>query len=148
MGVYSREVVEAVAEVLKNLGSEKALIVHGLDGMDEVSISEETFVAELSGGIIKTYTIKPEDFCVKRVPHKELAVKSPEESGAIIMRVLEGGEGAARDVVILNGACALVVADMADTIREGIKLAARSIDSGKAMVALKKLIEISNIRKS
>ena len=144
MGVFSADITETLAKVLQNLGSEKALVVHGLDGIDEISISDETVVSELAGDSLKTYRIRPEDFGFKKVPHDELVVASPEESASVISGVLDGAEGPARDVVVLNSASALVVAGMADTIEEAIGPARRSIDSGSARAALEKLIEISN----
>jgi len=144
MGVFSADITVTIAKVLRNLGSERALVVHGLDGMDEISISDETVVSELAGGSIKTYKIRPEDFGLKKVSHDELVVASAGESAGVISKVLEGAEGPARDVVTLNGASALVVAEVAETIEEGIALARRSIDDGSARDALEKLIEISN----
>jgi anthranilate phosphoribosyltransferase len=144
MGVYSAEITENIAEVLRNLGSEKALVVHGLDGVDELSISDETVVSELAGGSVKTYNVKPEDFGLGRVGHDALAVTSPDESARVITEVLGGTQGPARDVVILNSASAIFVAGRASTIREGMAVAAESIDSGGAKAALRKIIEISN----
>jgi len=144
MGVFSADITETLAEVLLNLGSEKAFVVHGMDGIDEVSISDETAVSEVCEGRVKTYRIRPEDLGLVRAGHDELVVKSPQESAAVIKDVLDGAKGPARDVVLANSACALVVGGRAATIKEGKGVAECSIDSGSAKRALEKLIEVSN----
>ena len=144
MGTFSADITETIAKVLLNLGSEKAFVVHGMDGIDEVSISDETTVSEVCNGCVKTYRIKPEDFGLSRAAHDEFVVKSPQESAAVIKEVLDGAKGPARDVVVANSACALVVGGKAATIKEGKDVAEHSIDSGGARKALERLIEISN----
>lgn len=143
MGVYSSELTETIATVLKNLGSKHAFVVYGMDGMDEVSISEKTKVSELVNKEIKNYFISPEDFNITRKNISELVVKTPEESAGAINCVLNGEKGARRDIVILNAAAAFVSVQVAKNIVEGIQLAEQSIESGKALNTLTNLIDIS-----
>ena len=146
LGVFSEDLTEKLAHVLKLLGTEKAFIVHGKDGMDEISICEETKITELVNGKIKTYTVKPEDFGLKRANAEELkASENLEENKKLIERILAGEEkGAKRDIVLLNTAFTLLVAEFVKSVEEGIKLALNTIESGKAYKTLKKVVEISN----
>jgi anthranilate phosphoribosyltransferase len=144
IGIYSGEMVAMIATVLKNLGSARALVVHGLEGLDEISLCGPTKVAELRDGQVQEYTIEPEQFSLKRCRLEELHGGSAEQSAAIVIGVLEGKEGAARDVVLLNSGAALYVSGKAATIRDGIGLAAESIDSGKARQKLGQLVEMTN----
>ena len=144
IGVYSPDLTETIASVLKNLGSKHAFVVHGIDGMDEVSISEKTKVSELVNNEIKNYYIQPEDFGLKRRDIAELIVKSPNESADCIKNVLNGQTGAGYDVVVLNAALALAATLTAGDIKNGLKLAENSILSGKAFQALTSLIRISH----
>ena len=143
IGVYSPDLTETIASVLKNLGSIHAFVVHGVDGMDEVSISEKTKVSELVNNEIKNYYIQPEDFGIKRRDIAELIVKSPDESAGYIKNVLNGQTGAGHDVVVLNAALALAATLTAGDIKKGLKLAENSILSGKAYDALTSLIRTS-----
>ncbi|MCD6378505.1 MAG: anthranilate phosphoribosyltransferase [Planctomycetes bacterium] len=144
MGVFDGALIETIAEVLKALGAVRAIVVHADDGLDEISITSPTHLAELKGGQITSATIKPEDFGIKRASLKDLEVKSAEESAQRIRAVLEGKAGADRDIIVLNAAAALVVAGKVDTIADGITAAADAIDNGSAAKSLEKLIEISN----
>lgn len=143
LGVYSADLTETIAAVLKNLGSKHAFIVYGMDGMDEISISAETKVSELVNGEIKNYYISPEDFNIARKDIAELIVKTTEQSAAAIKSVLNGEKGARQEVVLLNAAAAFVSVDAARDIKEGIKLAVQSIESKNAINALTNLTEIS-----
>jgi anthranilate phosphoribosyltransferase len=136
--------VGVVAHVLKNLGSVRAMVVHGLEGLDEISLCGPTKVAELRGGEVKEYTVEPEQFGFKACRLEELHGGNPDESAAIVRGVLESKKGPARDVVLLNSGAALYVSGSAGTIQDGIPLAAESIDSGKARRKLAELVEMTN----
>jgi anthranilate phosphoribosyltransferase len=144
IGIYSGEMVAMIATVLKNLGSARALVVHGLEGLDEISLCGPTKVAELRDGEVKEYNVEPEQFSFKRCRLEELHGGNPDQSAAIVIAVLEGKEGASRDVVLLNSGAALYVSGKAATIQDGIGLAAESIDSGKARQKLSQLVEMTN----
>jgi len=144
IGIYNGELVAMIAHVLNNLGSVRAMVVHGLEGMDEISLCGPTKVAELRDGKVKEYTIEPEQFGLKRCRLEELHGGSADQSAAIVRGVLGGKPGAARDVVLLNSAAALYVGASATTIQDGFRLAAESIDSGKARQKLEQLVEMTN----
>jgi len=143
LGVYAPELMQPVAKVLAALDAEKAWVVHGADGLDELSISAPTHVAVLDGGRIETMTVAPEDAGLPR--HPLAAVKGGEaaENAAALTRLLDGEKGAYRDIVLLNTAAALIVADKAKDLREGAAMAATAIDSGAAKAVLKKLVAVS-----
>ncbi|HEY7555366.1 MAG TPA: anthranilate phosphoribosyltransferase [Candidatus Binatia bacterium] len=144
IGLYSGDLVGMIAHVLKNLGSVCAMVVHGMEGLDEISLCGSTKVAELRGGEVKEYTIEPEQFGLKRCHIEDLNGGNAEQSATIVRRVLQGEEGPARDVVLLNGGAALYVAGSAATIQDGMRVAAESIDSGKAREKLARLAEMTN----
>jgi anthranilate phosphoribosyltransferase len=144
IGIYNGELVAMIAHVLNNLGSVRAMVVHGLEGMDEISLCGPTKVAELRDGKVKEYTIEPEQFGLKRCRLEELHGGSADQSAAIVRGVLDGKPGPARDVVLLNSAAALYVGASATTIQDGFRLAAESIDSGKARQKLEQLVEMTN----
>jgi anthranilate phosphoribosyltransferase len=144
IGIYNGELVAMIAHVLNNLGSVRAMVVHGLEGLDEISLCGPTKVAELRDGKVKEYTIEPEQFGLKRCRLEELHGGSADESAAIVRGVLDGIPGPARDVVLLNSAAALYVGASATTIQDGFRLAAESIDSGKARQKLEQLVEMTN----
>jgi anthranilate phosphoribosyltransferase len=144
IGIYSGDLVGLIAHVLKNLGTACAMVVHGLEGLDEISLCGPTKVAELRDGQIKEYVIEPEPFGLKRCRLEDLRGGSAEQSAAIVRAVLERKPGPARDVVLLNSGAALYVSGSAATIQDGIGLAARSIDSGKARQKLEQLVEMTN----
>ena len=144
MGVFDEKLVEPLAEVLGKLGCEHALVVHG-NGLDEITIEARTKVAEYKDGHVTTYEIKPTDFGIKLASLGDIKGGSPEDNAKIALDILKGKEkGAKRDVVLLNAGAALYVAGKAKSIKEGIKLAADSIDSGKALENLNKLKDWTN----
>jgi anthranilate phosphoribosyltransferase len=144
IGIYSGEMVAMIASVLKNLGSARALVVHGLEGLDEISLCGPTKVAELRDGQVKEYVIEPEQFGFKRCRLEELHGGNADQSAAIVAGVLDGKKSAARDVVLLNSGAALYVSGKAATIQDGIGLAAESINSGNARQKLSQLVEMTN----
>ena len=143
IGVYSRSWVRPLAEVLHNLGSKHILVVHGADGLDEVTTTDKTFVTEVAAGRLKDYEIIPEDFGFKRARLNDLLGGSIQENVKIVQDILGGNPGSRRDIVVFNAGCAIYAADKANTIAEGIKLAQISIDSKAALGKLKQLKEYS-----
>ncbi len=145
IGVYSSELTEPMANVLKNLGTTHAFIVHGEEGLDEISISGKTKVTELKNDKVDTCFISPEDFGLARGTLEEIRGGSQEENVKLALDVLSGKEhGAKRNIVLLNAAFVLQVAGVTDDITEAIKLAAQSIDSGTAMEKVERLREMTN----
>ncbi len=144
LGVFSRDWVQPLAEVLKLLGSKHALVVNAQDGMDEISIAAPTDVAELKDGAIRCYQITPEDYGIARGDVAALKVADARESLAIIRDVLAGKPGAARDIVVLNAGAAIYAADLVDSLADGIAKAAAVIDSGAAAEKLTALVRVSN----
>jgi anthranilate phosphoribosyltransferase len=146
VGVYSLDLVEKVAEALSMLGLHRALVVHGLDGLDEVTITGPTRVAEVREGSVHSYEITPEEFGMKRATLDEIAGGDAATNAEIIRGVLRGELSARRDVVLLNAAAALVAAGKADHIGNAVPLAAHSIDSGAAQGKLTSLVQFTNGR--
>jgi len=144
IGVFAKRWVEPFAEVLRNLGSEKAWVVHGSDGLDELTTTGPTFVAELDGGEIRTFEVTPEDAGLPRATLDNLRGGEPAYNAAAITRLLEGERGPYRDIVLLNSAAALIVAERVATLKDGAEMAARAIDSGAAKQALARLVAVSN----
>jgi anthranilate phosphoribosyltransferase len=144
LGVYEPSLTETMATVLKNLGIKKGLVVHGEDTLDEISITGKTKVTEFKDGGIKTYLIKPEDFGLKRGELIEIRGGRKKENAEIILEILKGARGAKRDITVLNAAAAFMIAGRAKDFDEGIELANQSIDSGKALNTLERLIEFTN----
>ena len=144
LGVYDPQLTEMFAGVLKNMGTKRAFVVHGSDGLDEVTVSGETRVAELKDGIIRTYNINPIDYFGKTYPLEDIRGSDPTVNAQITKDVLTGKMGACRDVVIINAALAIVAGEKAVDIKEGIKIATDCIDSGAAVKKLQELIELSN----
>lgn len=144
LGVYDLGLTEPLARVLGNLGSKHSLVVHGMDGLDEISITTETQVSELMGGEVKTYRIRPEDFGISRAKTKDLQGGEEATNKKIARDILNGRPGPQRDVVLLNAGCAIYAGDLSEDIKEGIELARRSIDSGKALEKLQLLKEYTN----
>jgi anthranilate phosphoribosyltransferase len=144
LGLYSGDLVGTVAHVLKNLGSVRAMAAHGLEGLDEISLCGPTKVAELRDGVVKEYLIEPEQFGLNRCQLSDLHGGSADESGLIVRRVLDGAKGPTRDVILLNSGAALYVSGNATTIQDGMRLAAESIDSGKARQKLEQLVALTN----
>ncbi len=144
LGVYDAKLTEMFARVLKNLGTKRAFVVHGSDGLDEITLCGETRVTELSEGEIKTYNINPYDFFERTYSREDFRGGNSKINAEITLNVLSGKKGAQRDIILINAAAALVVGDAAKNLKEGIKLAEEIIDSGLAMKKLKQLIELSN----
>ena len=144
LGVYSRHLLPIVADALRRLGSEHALVVHSADGMDEISISAETFVVELRNGEFGERTMTPEEIGVDRHDIEHLAGGDAKMNAAIAREVLGGARGAAREIVVANAGAAIYVAGIAENLREGVELAKRSIDSGAAMQKLEQLVKVTN----
>jgi anthranilate phosphoribosyltransferase len=144
LGVYSGEWLEPLAQVLGRLGSKHVLIVHAEDGMDEISISAPTQVAEWQHGTLKRYAITPEQFGMVRADVKRLAVELPEQSLGIMRDVLADKAGPARDIVVLNAGAAIYAADLAATLEEGVQKAREVIASGAARERLDRLVQVSN----
>ena len=144
VGVYSPELVEKLAEAFSMLGVRRAMVVHGLDGLDEITISAPTRVAEARDGSVRTYEVTPEEFGMTRSPIEEIAGGDAAENAGIIRDILGGKKSARRDVVLLNAAAALVAAEKADRLAEAVPLAARAIDSGAAASKLSALVRFTN----
>ncbi len=144
VGVYSLDLVEKLAEALSMLGLHRALVVHGLDGLDEITITGTTRVAEAREGSVRTYEVEPEEFGMTRAALKEISGGDATENAAIIRAVLGGEKSPRRDVVLLNAAAALVAAGQADRIAEAVPLAAKSIDSGAAAAKLAALASFTS----
>ncbi|MFH1782640.1 MAG: anthranilate phosphoribosyltransferase [Candidatus Omnitrophota bacterium] len=143
LGVFKESLTEVMANVLKNLGVKSAFVVHGEDGLDEISTTAKTVVSELKDGDVKTYKVRPEDFGIQETALKYLKGSSPQENADIIRDILAGKKSPKRDIVLVNSSCALVAAGKAAHFREGVALAAECIDSGKAKKKLKQLIEFT-----
>ncbi|RJF70341.1 anthranilate phosphoribosyltransferase [Rhodopseudomonas palustris] len=143
IGVFSRQWVQPLAQVLKNLGSEAIWVVHGSDGLDEITLSGPTAVTQLKAGEITSFEISPEDAGLSRAPAEALKGGDAEANAVALRAVLEGMPGPYRDVAVLNAAATLIVAGKAKDLKEGVALATKSIDSGAAEARLKKLIAIA-----
>ena len=144
IGVFSKEWLEPLAEVLKQLGSRHVMIVHADDGMDEISIASATSVAELKDGEIKTYTIEPEDFAMKRSDLSAIKAADSADSLQIIKSVLDNKAGPAKDIVCLNAGAAVYVSGLADSLAQGIDMAKTAIANGKAKNKFESLVEYTN----
>jgi anthranilate phosphoribosyltransferase len=144
VGVFSRQWVQPLAQVLKNLGSEAVWVVHGSDGLDEITLTGPTFVAALENGNIRSFEVTPEEVGLGRVSGEALKGADADANAVALKGVLEGKPGAYRDVALLNAAAALVVAGKAKTLEEGVALGTKSLDSGAAAARLKHLIAASN----
>lgn len=144
LGVYRPELLDTVAKVAADVGYTRALIVHGLDGMDEISLLGKTRINELNNGSIKSYEIAPEDFGIERCRLEDIATGTPRSNAIMIKEVFSGKDKGARyDAVVLNAAGALMIGNKATSFKEGIKLASEIIASGEAEKKLKQLIEAS-----
>jgi anthranilate phosphoribosyltransferase len=143
IGAFSKQWIEPMAQVLKNLGAQSIWVVHGSDGLDEITTSGPTSVAALENGAIRTFDVTPEDAGVKRSKPETLRGGDAEHNAKALLDVLQGKDGAFRDVAILNAAAALIVAGKAKDLKAGAALAAKSIDSGEAEGRLDRLIAVS-----
>jgi anthranilate phosphoribosyltransferase len=146
VGVYSLDLVEKLAEALSMLGLRRALVVHGLDGLDEITITGKTRIAEAHEGSVRSYEVEPEEFGMKPAALNDISGGDAAENADIIRAVLDGERSPRRDVVLLNTAAALVAAGRAEHIAQAIPLAAKSIDSGAAAGKLEKLLRFSNTK--
>jgi anthranilate phosphoribosyltransferase len=144
VGVYSADLVEKLAEALSELGLRRALVVHGRDGLDEITISGPSKIAEVRDGTVRSYEVTPDEFGLKLAPLTEIAGGDARQNAAIILAVLNGERSPRRDVVVLNAAAALVAAGHADKISEAVPLAAYAIDCGHARQRLQLLVEFTN----
>ena len=144
LGVFAKEWVRPMAEVLQSLGSHHVMVVHAEDGLDEISLASPTFVAELKDGAVREYIIQPEDFGITRTNLDSIRVNTAQESLALIQRVFAGEAGAARDIVCLNAGAAIYVAGLADSHAAGIMQAQTVLDSGAAAQRLQQLIDLTN----
>lgn len=144
MGVYRQDLVEPLAQVLHNLGCRRGFVVHGLDGMDEITLSEATLVASIDLAGVTLSRITPEQFGLQRCPMAALRGGNAQENAAIVRAVLGGEPGPRREVVLLNAAYALVAAGKVATVPEGLALAAEAIDSGRALAQLEQLARLTN----
>ena len=144
LGVNRPELTEKIAGVLQRLGAERAMVVHGLDGLCDLTIGGPSRVSELSGGTVRTYQIDPAEVGLQTGRLEELMIDSPQASADAVRAVLGGQGGARRDIVLLNTAAALVVAGLADDLTDGVGKAAKSIDSGAARQTLDTWVRVSN----
>jgi anthranilate phosphoribosyltransferase len=144
VGVYSLDLVEKLAEALSMLGLHRALVVHGLDGLDEITITGKTRIAEAREGSVRSYEVEPEEFGLTRATLQEISGGDAAENAEIIRAVLQGERSPRRDVVLLNSAAALVAAGRADHVAEAVPLAAKSIDSGAAAKKLEGLVRFAS----
>ena len=144
LGVYDEYLVEPLAQVLINLGVKRGMVVYGQDKLDEISMSAPTTVCEFKDGWFKSYVITPEEFGFERCEKSDLEGGTPEENAQITRNILKGEKGHKRNAVLMNAGAALYIGGKAETMKEGIALAAEIIDSGKALKTLEKFIDVSN----
>lgn len=144
IGVFAPHLTPIIAQVAGNLGAKHAMVVHGKDGIDEITTTDTTIVSEISGGAVSTYDIKPEDFGIRRADPADLLGGDINDNVQIMLEVLNGKPGFYRDITVLNAGAVLYVADKAHSIREGIELALESIDTGRALKKLAFLKQMTN----
>ena len=144
LGVYDEYLIEPLAKVLVELGIKRGMVVYGMDKLDEISLSAPTKVCEIKDGTLHNYEIKPEDFGLSRCKKEDLTGGDPKENAAITLAILNGEKGAKRDAVLSNAGAALYIGEKAKSIQEGINLAARLIDSKKALKVLEDFIKVSH----
>ena len=144
LGVYDDYLVEPLAQVLINLGIKRGMVVYGMDKLDEISLSAPTKICEIRDGWFKSYSIKPEDFGFASCTKEDLKGGTPAENAKITLNILKGEKGHKRNAVLMNAGAGLYLGGKADSIQNGILLAEKLIDSGKALKTLQQLIEISN----
>jgi len=141
LGVFSRDVVELVAETLRELGTERAMVMHGAGGLDEISLVGTTQITELKDGKVREYEVTPEEFGMERASLAAIRGGTAAENAELIRRILEGERGASRDIVAINAGAALMVAGIAKTLREGAEIAGETIQSGAAKGKLEELVK-------
>jgi len=143
LGVYEPHLTELLGKVLMYLGSQHCFVVHGMDGLDEMTLTDRTLVSEAKGGVVSNYVVTPEEFNLSRVSPKELAGGLPHDNAKITREILQGKKGPKRDMVCLNAAPALVAGRKAKTLQEGFLLAGKTIDSGAAAEKLARLVSFT-----
>jgi anthranilate phosphoribosyltransferase len=143
IGVFEGDFVEPMAGVLQRMGTEQAWVVHGHDGLDELSTTDESRVAELKGGKVRSFYVNPDDLGLERASLSDLKGGDAALNASLTLAVLKGEHGPKRDIVLLNAAAALVVAGLAETLKEGIAVAAKAIDGGKSLEKLEALKSLS-----
>jgi anthranilate phosphoribosyltransferase len=148
LGVFDRRFLEPMAQAMRQLGVGRGFVVHGADGLDEISLAGETYVAELARERVLTYSVAPEDFGLARAPREAVAGGGPRENAELIRRILAGEKGPPRDIVVANAAAALVAAGASEDFRDAAALAARAIDSGAAQTKLEALVSFSRTKES
>jgi len=144
LGVFSASLTGKLAHVLKQLGSEHVMVVCGADGMDEISFTGDTYVAELKNGSVQEYTVNPKQFGMALHDLASIKVSDAQQSKAMLLDVLSGKTGAARDIVLLNAGAAIYVAGLTPSLQDGIISAAEMLDSGKALQKLQDLVSLTN----
>jgi len=144
IGVYEGRLTSLLGNVLMHLGSQHCFVVHGMDGLDEITLTAKTRISEATGGILSNYLLDPAEFGLALVPAKQLAGGTPQENAAITREILQGRKGPKRDIVCLNAAPALVAARKATSLQDGFLLAGQAIDSGAAAEKLARLITFTN----
>lgn len=144
VGVYSEDLVERLAQALRMLGLQRALVVHGVDGLDEITITGPTKIGEVRGEWVRVYEVTPEQFGLGRAPLSAISGGDVNANATMIREVLAGKKSSRRDVVLMNAAAALVAAGKADSLADGVPLATASIDSGAALRKLDALVEFTN----
>ena len=144
LGVYDASLVDSLAKVLSNIGVKRVIVVHGNDGLDEISAVTTTTVCEFNDGTFNTYTLDPTAYGFTLCDKAELVGGTPEENAKITLSILNGEKGPRREAVLMNAGAAFYVAGKADTLEDAVKLAAEIIDSGKAKARLDEFIKLSN----
>lgn len=144
MGVFARELTGKLAAVLQQLGSQHVLVVHGADGMDEITLSGVTYIAELKNNTVREYTVQPADFGLAIAMQEQIRVANADEAQAMLLSVLGNQAGAARDIVLMNAGAAIYVAGLSDSLHDGVVKAREVINSGAAKAKLAELVNISN----
>jgi anthranilate phosphoribosyltransferase len=144
MGVYNRDLLEPMAQVLKNLGLRRALVVHGNDGLDEITTTDRTFVSEFNGQDIISYDIDPDELGIPRARIEDLTGGDAAVNAALARGILKGERGPKRDIVVVNAAYALYTADAVENLLQGMRMAQHAIDSGRALQKLEELKEYTN----
>lgn len=143
LGVYDEDLTDVMAHVLCELGTGRAFVVHGSDGLDEITVTGESKISEVKDGEVRTYYVTPEDFGIERAAMSEIQGGDARRNAQIIRDILAGKTGARRDVTLLNAAAGLVVGNRAESLRDGIDLARESIDSGRALDCLNGLVKLT-----
>jgi len=144
LGVFAREWVEPLAQVMGKLGSERVWVMHGSDGLDEITLTGPTYVSEWHAGAVRNFEVTPEDAGLARCDFAKLKGDDPTTNAVALREVLSGAPGAFRDIVLLNSAAALIIADRVTSLKDGVARAAQAIDSGMARQTLNRLIDISH----